>query len=72
MPSHQCPVNGCTRRVAMHMMMDRAHWYMVPKPLRDAVWDAWRNGAGAGSAAHMDAIAAAVEAVNAKIKTVTG
>jgi hypothetical protein len=56
----------------MHMLMDRAHWYMVPKPLRDAVWDAWRNGAGAGSAAHMDAIAAAVEAVNAKIKTVTG
>jgi hypothetical protein len=41
---------------------------MVPKLLRDAVWDAWRGGLGAGSPAHRDAILAAVEAVNAKVR----
>jgi hypothetical protein len=68
MASHQCPVNGCPRRVAMHMLMDRDHWYMVPRPLRNAVWDAYDGGFGAGTPEHMDAIRAAVEAVNAKIK----
>ena len=72
MASHECPVGGCKRRVAMHMLMDRDHWYMVPKPLRSAVWDAWRNGAGAGTPEHMAAIRAAVEAVDAKIAAVPG
>lgn len=49
------------------MLMCRRHWYMVPQPLREAVWATWNNGLGAGSTAHINAIKAAVEAVNRKI-----
>lgn len=65
--SHRCPANGCTRNVSPAMLMCRPHWYMVPRPLRDAVWSAWDNGLGAGTAAHREAILAAVEAVNRKL-----
>lgn len=61
---HECPRNGCSRQVPAHMLMCRADWYSVPKPLRDAVWAAWRNGAGAGSPEHAAAIDAAIRAVN--------
>ena len=64
MTGHECPRDGCTRQVPPHMLMCRADWYRVPKPLRDAVWAAWRNGAGAGSPEHTAAITAAIEAVN--------
>jgi len=56
----------------MHMLMDRAHWYMVPLPLRNAVWDAWQGGAGAGTPEHTDAITAAVEAVNTRLAKAVG
>jgi hypothetical protein len=64
MSGHECPRDGCTRQVPEHMLMCRNDWYQVPRPLRDAVWAAWRNGAGAGSPEHRAAIAAAIEAVN--------
>jgi hypothetical protein len=62
--SHQCPADGCTRRVPAHQLMCRTDWYRVPKPLRNAVYAAWRSGAGAGTPAHTAAILAAVKAVN--------
>ncbi len=65
---HNCPAMGCTRRVGARQLMCRPHWFMVPKPLRDAVWDAWAGGLGAGSPAHRDAIRAAVDAVNDKLR----
>lgn len=68
MSAHDCPATGCTRRVGSGMLMCRSHWFMVPKAQRDAVWDAWNRGLGAGSAAHRDAILAAVEAVNRKLE----
>ena len=40
---------------------------MVPKPLRDAVYAAYRNGLGAGSPAHRAAVLEAIGAVNAKL-----
>ena len=61
MTSHPCPVSGCSRNVAAHMLMCRPHWYQVPLPLRNAVWAAWRGGAGAGTGRHMAAIAAVNE-----------
>jgi hypothetical protein len=45
------------------MLMCPRHWYLVPKPLRKAVWIAWRRGAGAGSPAHRAAMRAAIAAV---------
>lgn len=64
MSGHTCPATGCTRNVPSHMLLCRTHWYMVPGPLRDAVWDAWAGGIGAGSSAHRAACADAIEAVN--------
>jgi hypothetical protein len=61
---HKCPGPGCDKQVPADMLMCRAHWYQVPKALRNAVWAAWRRGEGAGSPAHTAAITAAIEAVN--------
>lgn len=65
--THGCPGDGCTRRVGSGMLACRTHWYMVPTPLRRAVWDAWRNGRGAGSPAHRAACAEAIAALNEKL-----
>jgi hypothetical protein len=54
------------------MLMCRPHWFMVPKPLRDDVWNAYAGGMGAGSEEHTDAIMAAVGAVNEKISAAAG
>ncbi len=62
--SHECPAAGCSRTVPDHMLMCRTDWYRVPPALRDDVWHAWRNGAGAGSADHRAAMVAAIQAVN--------
>jgi hypothetical protein len=70
--AHDCPANGCMRRVAAHMLMCRPHWYMVLAPLRSDVWNAWADGAGAGTAEHWRAIIAAVRAVNEKLAAKSG
>jgi hypothetical protein len=49
------------------MLMCRPHWYMVPRPLRDAVWAAWDDGYGAETPEHRQAIHAAIRAVNDKL-----
>lgn len=65
--THECPATGCTREVREDMLFCRGHWYMVPVPLRNAVWSAWQHRAGAGTAAHAAAIRAAIRAVNARL-----
>lgn len=72
--THECPATACTREIRIDMLMCRSHWYMVPPPLRNAVWAAWQEGAGAGTAAHNAALRAAIKAVNDKLaaKGVTG
>jgi len=49
---HNCPGPGCDAQVP--------YWYQVPRPLRIAVYRAWADGAGAGSAEHVAAMDAAV------------
>lgn len=62
--THECPRNGCTRRIAAHLLMCRQDWYRIPRPLRRAVLNAWDEGRGEGSPAHRAAITAAISAVN--------
>lgn len=62
--SHRCPRRGCPEQVPDARLMCRTDWYRVPYPLRQAVTLAWRNGAGAGSAEHRAAMAAAIRSVN--------
>ncbi len=62
--THQCPGPGCAKEVDSSMLMCPACWYQVPKPIRTAVWRAWRRGAGAGTQAHRAAMSAAITAVS--------
>ena len=41
---HDCKAEGCGVQVKDDLLMCRRHWYMVPKPLRDAVWETYRHG----------------------------
>lgn len=41
---HECPYNGCTRRVSMQYFACRAHWMKVPPHLRAALYDAFGSG----------------------------
>ena len=64
---HTCPADGCMKDVRNDMLMCPRHWGMVPKPLQNAVYRAWRNGDGEGSPAHAQAIHAAIDAVDRKL-----
>lgn len=65
--THECPATGCTRDVDNDMLMCPQHWRMVAQPVRTAVWNAWDNRAGAGTAQHTAAIHAAIRSVNEKL-----
>ena len=65
--THECPATGCTRDVSIDMLMCPRHWRMVPGAIRAAVWNAWQDGAGAGTTQHAAAITAAIRSVNEKL-----
>lgn len=44
MKKHVCHAVGCNVSVPPKMLMCRRHWFMVPKPLRVAVWAAYVPG----------------------------
>jgi hypothetical protein len=41
---HTCHWPGCEAQVPPAMWGCRAHWYRIPKELRDKVWKAYRPG----------------------------
>ena len=41
--AHRCPSPGCTARVPSGRFACRSHWFTIPKPLRDELWQAYRN-----------------------------
>jgi hypothetical protein len=59
----ECSIPRCNGQIDPSRLMCRAHWYMVPKELRDHVWATWRSGQGAFSQEHLDAVRTAVAAV---------
>lgn len=42
--AHHCHARGCKVSVPPEMLMCRPHWYKVPKKIRDAVWEHYREG----------------------------
>lgn len=42
--AHCCHATGCEREVPPEMLMCRHHWFMVPTPIRKAVWSTYRQG----------------------------
>lgn len=53
--THKCPAPGCNVDVPFEQFACRAHWYSLPKDLRDALWSSW-NRYGSGSVEHADAM----------------
>jgi hypothetical protein len=61
---HECHWPGCKVQVPPAVWGCRPHWYTLPKPLRDAIWRAYRPGqeeTGTPSREYLDA-ATAVQA----------
>lgn len=58
--SHTCPAPGCETTVSTDKLACPPHWFSIPKPMRNAVWDTYR-GPGPGSAEHTAAIGTAID-----------
>ena len=41
---HLCHAQGCKTAVPPKMFMCKAHWYMLPKWMRDTLWSLYRPG----------------------------
>jgi len=41
---HHCHWPGCTKQVPPAMWGCREHWFRLPKPIRDRIFDAFRPG----------------------------
>ncbi len=59
--SHRCPGPECSANVPDDVLACRVHWYQVPRPIRNAVYRAWKRGEGAGSSEHRQAMALAIK-----------
>lgn len=59
---HRCPITGCTIAVPHSQLMCPAHWSLVPKPLGDALYRAYRSAAR--SNLHFAAMNACTDHVN--------
>ena len=71
--AHDCHWPGCGKQVPPAMWGCRPHWFRLPRPIRDAIWRAYRIGQeedGRPSAAYVAAARAAQEwiAADAAIK----
>jgi hypothetical protein len=42
--THRCHAIGCTVEVDPGLLCCKPHWFMIPKPLRQRVWKAYRKG----------------------------
>lgn len=42
--AHLCHATGCKKTVPPVMFACKHHWFMLPKMLRDAIWEHYRPG----------------------------
>lgn len=64
MSVHTCHAKGCTRPVPPKMFMCKGHWFSLPKPMRDAIWAAYRPGQEITKTPSREYLAVAREAIN--------
>ncbi len=72
---HNCAIPDCGARIPTSMLMCRRHWFMVPRPLRDRVNDAWSiapDMRALESPEYMAARQEAIDAVAALLRPSTG
>lgn len=60
--AHECPRNGCVRRVGDEMLACRTHWYLVSPATRRRVWTTYKAG---DVDEHREAMADAISEMNA-------
>lgn len=68
-PPHTCHARDCTAQVPPRMFMHRAHWFALPKGMRDEIWATYRPGqetAKDPSPAYLEAARAAIEFIARK------
>lgn len=41
---HHCHARGCNMKVPPRMLMCKRHWFMVPKAIRDEIWEHYQTG----------------------------
>lgn len=66
--THRCPGGRCPRQVTEDKLFCGIHYRLLPGPFRKALYDAWDDGRGQGSAAHRAAIRAAIDQVNMRLQ----
>lgn len=67
--THRCHAIGCDVVTEPSLLFCRRHWFMTPKPLRQAVWQTYRKGQERDktpSAEYLAAARAAIDAVAAR------
>jgi hypothetical protein len=42
--SKKCPWPGCVKQIPLALHSCQQHWMVLPKPIRDAIWDAYEVG----------------------------
>ena len=42
--AHTCHATGCKVPVPPKMWGCKRHWFMVPRPIRDRIWQTYRDG----------------------------
>lgn len=60
----KCPSPNCNRYVDKDMVACRAHWAMLPAPMRNEIWRTYRSAPG--TPAHLEAIAVALRYLRAR------
>ena len=59
---HLCHWPGCEKQVPPAMWGCKPHWFALPKPIRDAIWSAYRPGQENTMSPSREYIAAALDA----------
>lgn len=62
--THDCARPGCTAQIPFGMLMCRADWARVPRPIQRRVYAGWNGGQPTSD--WLDAVDAAVAAVGPK------
>jgi hypothetical protein len=62
-----CPIIGCQKTPEHGHLMCKSHWFMVPQPLRNDVWQTYDHGRGLLGEAYAKARDAAIASVNRRV-----
>lgn len=63
--THRCHAIRCEVEVDPGLLLCKRHWFMVPKPLRKAVWHHYRKGQEVDKRPSREYLAAADAAIKA-------